>query len=89
MTIFAAGDKRDDENLLGTVGALPEPAVALLLDGIQKVSADDLGGCLRTLAFLLTENLLQLVTIPIGIGFLRLFAVVCVNILLSSTTVQG
>lgn len=74
--------------LLRTVRALPEPTIALLFNGVKEVSADNFGGSLGTLAFLLTEDFFQFVTIPISVSFLGLLAVVCVDILLGSTTVQ-
>lgn len=69
--------------LLGAVGALPEPAVALLLDSVQEVLADDLRLRLRALALLLAQHLLQLVAVPVGVGLLRLrVAAVRVDVLL-------
>ena len=87
MAVLAAEGQRGGENSLGTIRTLPEPAVALLLDGVQEVLADDLCGGLGTLALLLAKDLLQLVAVPIGVGLLRLrIALVRVDVLLGRFT---
>ena len=87
VSVLATRDHALSRRRLGSVGALPEPAVALLLDGVQEVLADDLGLRLRALAFLLAQHLLQLVTVPVRVRFLGLcVTTICVNILLGGTT---
>ena len=91
MAVLAADRQRGEEDSLGTVRTLSEPAVALLLDGIQEVLADDLCSGLGTLAFLLAKDFLQLVAVPVGVGLLRLrIALVRVDVLLGRfTSVQS
>lgn len=91
MTVLAAERQRGKEDSLGTVRTLPEPAVALLLDGVQEVLADDLCGGLGTLALLLAKDFFQLVAVPVGVGLLRLrVALVGVDVLLCRfTSVQS
>ena len=87
MTIFATGRYSIESNILRTIGTLPEPTIAFLFNGIQEVFADNLGGGLRTLTFLLTKDFFQLVTIPISIGLLSLLVtVIRMNILLGRFT---
>ena len=86
MAVLAATRDCSLLPLLWTVGTLPEPTVALLLDGVQKVLADDLRLRLWALSLLLAKHLLQLVAVPVGVGFLHLrVAAIRVDILLSGT----
>lgn len=63
---------------------MPEPSITLLLNSIQEVLAHNLGGGLRTLAFLLLQHRFQLLQIPISVRLLSLLiAVISVDILLS------
>ena len=70
VAILAATHQHSCRHSLGTVGTLPEPAVALLLDRVQEVLAHDLRRRLRSLALLLTKHLFQLVTVPVGVRLL-------------------
>ena len=71
------------KTILVTIRTLPEPSVAFLLNGIQEILAYNLCGGLRTLSLLLLQHRLQLLKIPISVGFLSLLiTVIRMNILL-------